>query len=113
MSQSIPPTGRSSTTRASGGCRSKITAAPVAKSSALPRSGKSQLSYKYPLTVRLRTPKCWQPDNHVRGRPKMKSGLTLVELAQEIERRKEAKKDYVVDTRALDMDGDQLWFGKP
>ena len=40
----------------------------------------------------------------------MKNGRTLVELAQELDRQKHAKKDYIIDTRMLVMDaedGDQ------
>lgn len=36
----------------------------------------------------------------------MKEGKTLVELAQEIERQREAKRDYIADTRGLTMQTD-------
>lgn len=37
----------------------------------------------------------------------MKTGKSIVELAQEIQRQAEAKRDYVVDTRALQMVADE------
>lgn len=44
----------------------------------------------------------------------MKSGKSLIELAEEITRRKEAKKDFIVNTEAVTMtlDGKEVVFGE-
>lgn len=47
----------------------------------------------------------------------MKEGRTLVELAQELDRQNKAKRDYIIDTRALSLDvtenGSQLTLRDP
>lgn len=39
----------------------------------------------------------------------MKSGLTIVEMAQQIERQSKLKQDYLLDTRRLQVEPFGLW----